>query len=72
MSPEKRRLLSALAEAGVDVPEGAQIWSGDSGHGWRLVDWRGAELGVSGDQPVRLMTGTVTVTGGLARAAQPD
>ena len=53
LSPDKQKLLQMVAAEGVELPEQVQVWTGQDGRGWRLVDYSGRELGVRGRRSVR-------------------
>ena len=53
LSPAKQKLLIMVAEAGVPLPDRVQVWTGQDGRGWRLVDYSGQEIGVRGRRSVQ-------------------
>ncbi len=42
--PAKERLLTQLVDAGIELPEGAQVWNArQNGWRWRIIDRHGRE-----------------------------
>jgi hypothetical protein len=74
------RLRVELAGSNAELPERCQLWGAADGKAWRVVDWRGHELGVYGRHSIAATAhadelGVVVVGGALEvrpRAVQGD
>lgn len=53
--------MGHLRAAGVEIPDGAQIWGPGDGWAWRLVDRRGQPLQVGSRVTLRRLAASVAV-----------